>query len=482
MEPSRGFNQALFSGVVTLLAPLSEAFSQRGYELYLVGGYVRDAIVASWARGQRGDADDFQMVDGADIDCTTPAHPDEIKAILQDLSDQTGRVRALWTQGERFGTIGARFRAGTGTDYAVEITTYRAEQYDPQSRKPTVVFGSVLREDLARRDFTINAMAVSLRDAALVDPFGGIEDLAQRRLRTPLDPEVSFRDDPLRMLRAARFLPRFDLTPDPALLDAAVELKDRLAIVSAERIHDELERLFAVKTPSQGWRFLASAQLIPHIIGFQPTSKQWDQVLARVDADLPARSRRWAFLLVFSADEARGILARLKYSNQDRTDAGSVRFVITRLAEAEDDLESIDAAFIRHLLHGVRRDQALLSDALALANHLASVPPSDADNPASDTVRSDRVPSDTVPSNTVPSRRTTELAWAVWEDLQATEDVDDLGPGLRGEDVIAVLDLQPGPAVGTAMAYLQQLRLNEGPLAREDLIDRLRRWYSRAAQ
>ncbi len=188
--------------LVEATADLSDRFRSAGHSLYLVGGSVRDAIVAEpGARAGRRRADD--------LDFTTDARPDAIEAVVSGWAD------AVWTQGKRFGTIGCR-RGGQ----KYEITTHRAEAYQPDSRKPEVAFGDGVEDDLSRRDFTVNAMALRLPELELIDPFDGLADLAAHRLRTPLDPEVSFADDPLRMLRAARFIARLDLEPDPELVEA----------------------------------------------------------------------------------------------------------------------------------------------------------------------------------------------------------------------------------------------------------------------
>ena len=217
--------------LVDATADLSDRFRAAGHTLYLVGGSVRDAIVAD---------DDAPAADvGPDLDFTTDARPDDIEAVLRGWAD------AIWTQGKRFGTI-----ACLRGDQKYEITTHRAEAYHPDSRKPDVAFGDSIEDDLARRDFTVNAMALRLPELELIDPFGGLVDLAERRLRTPLDPDVSFADDPLRMLRAARFIARLDLEPTDELV-AAVRAGPPTgsSIVSAERIRDELDKIMVVAGP-----------------------------------------------------------------------------------------------------------------------------------------------------------------------------------------------------------------------------------------
>ena len=229
--------------VLERTAPLAERFAASGYKLYLVGGVVRDLLLGR------------DMSDGRDIDMTTDALPAETKRLVKGWAD------SVWSQGERFGTIGCQKDGWT-----FEITTHRAEAYDPESRKPEVVFSGVIDADLSRRDFTVNAMALSLPDPVLIDPFGGAEDLAAGRLRTPLSPEESFSDDPLRMLRAARFLSGYGLTPDDDLRAAATSMCERLSIVSAERIRDEFDKLMVVDDPTPGLWFLADTGLMDQFL------------------------------------------------------------------------------------------------------------------------------------------------------------------------------------------------------------------------
>ena len=205
---------------------LSRLFEEKGFEFHVVGGSVRDVILGE---------------DAYDIDICTNALPDQISQIL------SGVATDLWKQGEAFGTIGAKYK---GIDF--EITTYRKEIYTSDSRKPQVEFGDSLETDLSRRDFTINAMAFSLPEAKFIDPYGGLEDLLNKRLRTPLSPQISFSDDPLRMMRAARFIARFECVPDNELVEAVAELRERLKIVSAERIREERDMESVYKSQSAG--------------------------------------------------------------------------------------------------------------------------------------------------------------------------------------------------------------------------------------
>jgi len=240
-----------FRAVLDELSPLTERFSAAGHRLYLVGGTVRDLLFAD-----DGVSDDF--------DATTSARPPDIKRCLEGWAD------AIWTQGERFGTIGAK-----KGDRIYEITTHRAEAYADDSRKPHVDFADEIEVDLSRRDFTVNAMALELTAATptLVDPFGGASDLVTRTLRTPLSPEVSFSDDPLRMLRAARFIARYQLQPVPELTAAVSAMHARLEIVSAERIRDEIDKLIVVDHPSAGLWFAIETGLAEEFLPELPAMR-----------------------------------------------------------------------------------------------------------------------------------------------------------------------------------------------------------------
>ena len=229
-------NAAPFAVVVR---DLGRRFAARGHELYLVGGTVRDALLDRTAPD-------------ADIDLTTDATPDQILAVVRAGNWGGG----VWLQGVRYGTVGVR-----KGDFKLEITTFRSDSYREDSRKPEVTFGHSIEEDLARRDFTVNAMAMKLPDGPFVDPHGGLADLAAKRLRTPSSPEISFEDDPLRMLRAARFAAQLELTPTPETLAAVTERRERLQIVSRERIRDELSRLLLGRAPAKGLWLIVNAGL-----------------------------------------------------------------------------------------------------------------------------------------------------------------------------------------------------------------------------
>ena len=275
-----------FQPLVHATAELARRFEKAGRRLYVVGGPVRDAFAGDSAPSGK-----------TDLDLTTDAPPDEVEQLVKGWAD------ALWLQGKRFGTIGLR-----KGEQDFEITTHRAEVYPPDSRKPEVSFGDSIEVDLSRRDFTLNAMALRLPDLELVDPYDGLADLASHRLRTPLSAEVSFSDDPLRMLRAARFIAGFGLEPVPEISATIKVMHERLSIVSAERIRDELDKLVSVDKPSPGLWFIVETGLaeeflpeLPQLALEQDPIHRHKDVLAHtlavVDKTGPDRLLRLAALL-----------------------------------------------------------------------------------------------------------------------------------------------------------------------------------------
>ncbi len=223
---------------------LGALFSNAGHELYLVGGSVRDALLGGL---------------GHDLDFATSARPGAVEKLLRKFSP------AVWTIGKEYGTIGCRVDVGE-TSWVIEVTTYRSDVYVGHSRKPEVAFGDTLDDDLLRRDFTINAMAVSIPEKRFVDPYGGLNDLARRVIRTPATPESSFSDDPLRMMRAARFAAQLGFRPAPEVVAAMRDMADRISIISAERIRDELSKLLLTDGPRPGLDLLVSTGLAAKVL------------------------------------------------------------------------------------------------------------------------------------------------------------------------------------------------------------------------
>lgn len=399
---------------------LARLFEAAGHRLYLVGGAVREAVAG-------------RFLDGADLDCTTDARPEVVRRLVAPAAT------SLWTQGERFGTIGCVLDG-----QAFEITTHRAERYDRHSRKPSVVFGDDVGEDLARRDFTVNAMAVDVADGALLDPHRGRDDLAAGVLRTPLDPRVSFGDDPLRMLRAARFIASHGLSPDAALVHAVQAMGDRLDIVAAERIRDELQKLLLLDDPSEGFGFLSRTGLVRRLLGNLAgrDHAQLGQIAAAVPAE-PAP--RWASLFVYdTAETAAACLRGLRCSTALVSSASGLVGARLRLVESGGG-----PAEVRRFVHEcpVPADAAL---AFALCVAAASGGP-----PAG-------------------LRRFA----ATLAELRETEDVDDLRLPLNGEDVMAALELAPGPEVGLALAFLRERVIADGPAGRAGATEALREWWA----
>ncbi|MST32412.1 CCA tRNA nucleotidyltransferase [Acidimicrobiaceae bacterium USS-CC1] len=447
--------------LVTETAPLAARFEAAGRRLYLVGGVVRDAVLG------RLDPD-------GDLDFTTDATPDEIERIVAPVA------AAVWTQGKRFGTIGLRLGERT-----LEITTHRAEAYHPDSRKPDVVFADAVEADLSRRDFTVNAMALALPGLQLVDPFDGVDDLAAGRLRTPLDPEVSFTDDPLRMLRAARFIAGYGLTPDQALVDAVVTLRSRLDIVSDERIRDELDKLVVVPRPGEGLWFLVRTGLaeeflpeLPALALEQDPIHRHKDVLAHtiavVEKTSPDRLLRLAALfhdIGKPKTRSFGPRGTVSFHHHEVVGARMTRDRMRALRYPNDDVDTVSRLVELHLrFHTYRmgwNDSAVrryVRDAGPLLDRLNEL------------TRCDCTTRNAAKAAAL-SRRMDELEARIGE-LREREELAALRPDLDGVAVMARLGVPPGRVVGEALAYLLELRLEEGPLGEEEAGRRLDAWWA----
>jgi poly(A) polymerase len=455
--------------LVDATADVAGRFLAAGHTLYLVGGSVRDAIVA--------DGDSPAPPLGAqDLDFTTDARPDDIEAILSGWAD------AIWTQGKRFGTI-----ACLKDEQKYEITTHRAEAYQPDSRKPEVVFGDSIEDDLSRRDFTVNAMALRLPDLELIDPFGGLGDLATRRLRTPLDPETSFADDPLRMLRAARFIARLNLEPDEALVEAVRSGHDRLAIVSAERIRDELDKIMVVPVPSVALWFVVrtglAADFLPELPGLaleqDPIHRHKDvlaHTLAVVDKTSPDRLLRLAALFhdVGKPRTRAFVDGGVTFHHHEVVGARMTRKRMQALRYANDDVDTVTELVNLHLRFHTYRlgwtDRAVrryVRDAGPLLDQLNELTRCDCTTRNANKARA-------------LARRMDELEARI-VDLRQQEELDAIRPDLDGAQIMEELDLAPGPDVGRALAHLLELRMDEGPLGEEEARHRLRSWWESQA-
>ena len=408
-----------------VVAPLATAFSEAGYRLYLVGGLVRDDLLG-------------RVRDDVDYDLTTDARPETIKRLVDPFAD------AVWAEGERFGTIACRI---DGVVY--EITTHRADAYDESSRKPIVEFGDNVHDDLARRDFTVNAIAIDLADGTLVDPFGGGADLDAGRLRTPLDPEISFSDDPLRMLRAARFVATLDLTPEPALVAAVSAMRERMAIVSVERVRDELQKMLLLPDPRPGFVFLSSTGLLSDVLpAIAAQGFDADRVAARTVAVAPEPVDRWA-----SGDGVR------PHDRQSvRRAAGPPSGELARsVAWLTDAASWLEAGAVPTTPEALRRAAAAAPDGLTLEARLSFVTALRAGVDTTDL----------------------ETAMAELSRLRQTEpDLDKPVAPLSGTEVAAVLDIEFGPVIGQAHAALLEHRFVHGPLQRDEAIDVVQRWWA----
>ena len=463
-----------FAPILEEMEPLAARFREAGHRLFLVGGTVRDLLLGA------SDAEiDFSKID---FDATTTATPDQIKAIVAPIAD------ALWTQGERFGTIGLKIG-----DRPYEITTHRAEAYSPDSRKPDVQFATDIETDLSRRDFTINAMALELTSETptLVDPFGGAADLMTRTLRTPLSPEESFSDDPLRMLRAARFVSQLEVTPDPAIIDAVTAMADRLSIVSAERIRIEFDRLMTTKRPTFGLWFLVDTGLVDH---FLPELR-----LMRLEQDPIHRHK----------DVLTHTLAVVE--NVQKQDDREFDFRITRLAALYHDIgkprtrgfkEGKGVTFHHHAVVGARMtrermkamkypnaDIDAVSELVAISGRFHTYQMGWTDSAVRRYVRDagDYLPElnvlvrcDCTTRNEkkakILARRMDEMESRIAE-VAAREELAQLRPELDGQKVMEILGVTAGPAVGAALEFLMDIRLEEGILGEEVVIARLREWW-----
>jgi poly(A) polymerase len=450
-----------FQSLVQATAELAQRFSEADRRLYIVGGSVRDAFAGDLAPAEEGD-----------LDLTTDAPPDEIERLVKGWAD------ALWLQGQRFGTVGLKKDGRT-----FEITTHRAEVYRPDSRKPDVSFGDSIEVDLSRRDFTVNAMALALPDLELVDPYDGLADLAARRLRTPLSPEVSFGDDPLRMLRAARLVAGLGLEPVPEIPAAIKVMHDRLSIVSSERIRDELDKLVSVPTPSPGLWFIVetglAGEFLPELPGLaleqDPIHRHKDvlaHTLAVVDKTGPDRLLRLAALLhdIGKPRTREFGPGGVTFHHHEVVGARMTRQRLTALRYPGDEIEVVTRLVELHLRFHTYRlgwtDRAVrryVRDAGPLLDRLNEL------------TRSDCTTRNAARARAL-ERRMDELEARIAV-LREQEELEALRPELDGRMVMDHLGVPPGPVVGQALDFLMELRLDEGPLGEDEAYRRLDAWW-----
>ena len=444
---------------------LAGAFAEAGWPLYLVGGWVRDALEGN---------------SPPDLDFATPAPPERSLEIVKRWS--RGKV---WTTGIEFGTVAAQ-----RGKVRVEVTTFRTERYDRGSRNPVVSFATDLETDLSRRDFTVNAMAIALPDVELLDPFGGRDDLAQRRLRTPLSPEVSFGDDPLRMLRALRFASTLDLRIDPEVVAAIAAMHDRLQIVSAERIRDEFTKLLLGRSPSAVLELATeigiAGEFIPelpllrleqdpihrHKDVFAHTLAVLDNAIALEEGEPDLVLRLAALFHDIGKPRTREITPEgVTFHHHEVVGAEMTQARLTALRYPARIVNEVRQLVYLHLrFHSYRlgwTDRAVrryVRDAGALLGKLNALVRSDC------TTRNQR-------EAVQLSARMDELEERIRE-LAAREELLALRPALDGTQVMEHLGIPPGPTVGKALAHLMEIRLDEGEIGEEEAVRRLDQWWA----
>ncbi|WP_401000540.1 CCA tRNA nucleotidyltransferase [Agromyces sp. GXQ0307] len=453
------------------VATLADAFEAAGHELALVGGPVRDAFLGRSTN---------------DLDFTTDATPDEILAVVKPVAE------AHWDIGRAFGTIGAIVHGHT-----VEITTYRADAYDGTSRKPEVVFGTSLEDDLVRRDFTVNALALRLPQRTLVDPSGGVEDLIGRVLRTPSAPEVSFGDDPLRMMRAARFAAQLGFEVEPGTLAAMSSLAPEIDRISAERVRDELSKLLCTGAASRGIRLLVdsgiAARVLPEIPAlrleidehhhhkdvYEHSLTVLDQAIdyevSRGVLDSPDLVVRLAALLHDIGKPATRRLepgGAVSFHHHDMVGAKLARKRLRALRFDNDTVKAVSRLIELHLRFFGYTDGAW-SDS-AVRRYVRD---------AGDQL--ERLHILTRADVTTRNRRKADRLGFAYDDLEERvarlaeeEELAAVRPELDGQEIMAALGIRPGPVVGEAYKYLLDVRLDEGPIGPDAARERLLAWWA----
>ncbi|MEV5946028.1 CCA tRNA nucleotidyltransferase [Streptomyces sp. NPDC051993] len=445
---------------------LASRFEEAGFSLALVGGSVRDALLGRL---------------GNDLDFTTDARPEDVLKIVRPWAD------AVWEVGIAFGTVGCQ-----KDGYLIEVTTYRSEAYDRTSRKPEVSYGDSIEEDLVRRDFTVNAMAVALPQKEFVDPYGGLDDLAAQVLRTPGTPEESFSDDPLRMMRSARFAAQLDFEVAPEVVTAMTEMSGRIEIVSAERVRDELNKLLLSAHPKEGLRLLVDTGLADHVLPELPALRLesdehhrhkdvYEHSLTVLDQaidleqDGPDLVLRLAALLHdigkprtrrFESD------GRVSFHHHEVVGAKMTKKRMTALKYSNEMVKDVAQLVELHLrFHGYGTgewtDSAVrryVRDAGPLLDRLHKLTRSDC------TTRNKRKAS-------ALSRAYDGLEERIAE-LQQQEELDSIRPDLDGNQIMQILGIGPGPAIGQAYKHLLELRLENGPMEHDAAVAALKEWWA----
>jgi len=453
---------------------LASAFKAKGYRLALVGGPVRDAILGRL---------------GNDLDFTTDAHPLETKKILKVWADN------IWDTGIAFGTV-----AGKRGDTTVEVTTYRTEKYEEESRNPDVEYGDSIEGDLSRRDFTVNSMALELttEEPEFIDPFNGIDDLAKKILRTPSTATQSFSDDPLRMMRAARFASQLDFTLDKEVIDAMKVMAGRISIISAERVRDEFIKLLMSSKPRLGITILVDTGIAEYFIPeipklrleidehhhhkdvYEHSITVLEQAIAQEErlggANLILRLA--ALLHDIGKPKTRNLIEGGGVSFHHHEVVGA-RLVKKRLKELRFDNETVSAVESLTALHlrfhgygeGEWTDSAVrryIRDGGELLTHLHLL--TRADCTTRNAKKAERL-----------SRTYDSLEERIAR-LMEQEELSKIRPDLDGAEVMELLQIKPGADVGKALDFLLELRMEHGPLGRERATEELMQWWMSRAR
>jgi poly(A) polymerase len=450
---------------------LANAFAAAGHELALVGGPVRDAFLGRVTN---------------DLDFTTDAVPDEILKIVKPIAE------AHWDIGRAFGTIGAMISGET-----VEITTYRADSYDGATRKPEVVFGTSLEDDLLRRDFTVNSLALRLPQLALVDPSGGIDDLLASRLRTPARPEVSFADDPLRMMRAARFTAQLGFTLDADTAAAMESMAERIRNISAERVREELSKLLVSERPRRGLELLVDSGLAAIVIPEIPALRLevdehhhhkdvYQHTLTVVDQAIDYETSRGRLPSPDLIVRLAALLHDIGKPSTRRLEPGGVvsfyhhdvvgaKLAKRRLKALRFDNDTVDA--VTHLIElhlrffgyseGAWTDSAVRRYVRDAGDQL------------------ERLHILTRADVTTRNRRKADQLGFAYDDLEQRihilaqqEEMAAVRPDLDGEQIMQILGLSPSREVGEAYRFLLEQRLDDGPLGEDEATRRLLAWWA----
>ena len=461
--------------VSPVIDDLASRFDKAGHRLYLVGGSVRDAMLGGI---------------GHDLDFTTSASPGETHAILSDFTPST------WDIGRDFGTIGAMKREGD-KEWQIEVTTFRADAYEPGSRKPVVAFGERIEEDLVRRDFTVNAMAVDVVAGEFVDPWGGLRDLADGVLRTPAPAEVSCSDDPLRMLRAARFASRLGFRVAPEVQDAMRDMAERITIVSAERVQGEFTGLLLTDSPREGLDLLVRTGVAEHFVPELPALRlERDEHMRHKDVYAHSLT---VLEQAIDLEKARGhepdIVSRLAALLHDVGKPATRRFEGSKVTFHHHDV--VGAKLVSKRLKALKYSTAIVKSVAKLVElHLRFHGYGEATWSDSAVRRYVRDAGDELERLHILTRAdcTTrnrnkatrlrrnyeELEWRI-DELAAQEEIKAIRPDLDGSQIMEILGIAPGPQVGKAYKFLLDHRMEHGPATQEEAKAILLDWWSKQA-